>query len=168
MSKYSDDGELRFHYSRSDRLELGGSDREETRRGGVFRRNRSLTIVLIDIMIIIVIYVLFAFVFNAQPRNESYAGYDFSLRAVAFANEVLCTLTVSRNDPTDEVVGRPAAVRFESGAAQETVLDLLPSGNRRQRIFRARLPKEQSSGEVAVTVTIGEHQFKLESTVEEE
>lgn len=161
----SGDGGLHYHYSRSERLEQGGRDREQAKKGSIFRRNRSLTLILIDVALILVIYLLFTYVFNTQPTTHDYGGYSFTIRAVAFGDEVLCTVRADQKDPEEGVAGAPARVVFESGEAREETSDLLPTGQTGERNFRARLPRAEAGEEVRATVYIGEAQFSIETQV---
>lgn len=169
MSDEGGNGGLTYHYSRSDRLKMGGHDLEAPKKkGSIFNRNRSLAIVLIDIALIVVIYIIFSLVFNTEPTSESYGGYNFSLRAVAFADEVLCTVRVTQQEPEEGVAGVPATVRFSSGGGSAETIDLLPTGNTSERLFRARLQRSEAANEVRATVEIGDHSFTIETQVVEE
>jgi hypothetical protein len=91
------DGPLEFHSSREERLALAGAPLgERDRRFGLFRRNRTLLIVFVDILLFLTLAVLLVrFLYSQTPRGRL-EGCAVSLRGLVYGEVVYATLTVNR------------------------------------------------------------------------
>jgi hypothetical protein len=159
-----------FHYDRDERLRQRGRQ-EQSPKGGLFRRNRSLTILLLDIVLILVLYlVLQFFVFGVQERHTA-LGCRFVLRAVAFEDDVLVTLRITRREEQAEAAESPVAravFRLDGSDTRGEDADLLPSEVDEPRYLRARLPRREDAGSVTASVEVGGRTFELSAPVEQE
>lgn len=95
-----------FHYKREDRLK-GASEEvrsladENRPRGNVFRRNRGLVIVLLDIIIILILFGIYYFFLRPSAGSKTVAGFDFELEAVYFDNDILLAVSIIRTESAD-------------------------------------------------------------------
>jgi hypothetical protein len=138
-----------FHYSREERLagtNLG--KREEPK--GLFRRNRSLAIILLDVLLILLIYVLFQFVFTPGRSRARVGDYDLTLSAFRFESEIYASVEIVRarsNEPVPQ--GEASLVQVTFGP-DEVVLDALPLVPDEPITVSAVLDAAESDGDIAV------------------
>jgi hypothetical protein len=158
-----------FHYDRDERLKR--RRREEPPKGGIFRRNRSLAILLLDVLLIVILYLLLQFfVFGVEDRHTA-VGCRFVLRAVAFEDQVLVSLRITRREaPADgsESLVATAVFGLEGSDARQEDADLLPPEPDEPRYLRARLPRREDAGRATASVQVGETRFDLSAPVEQE
>lgn len=126
-----DKGKHHFHYSREERLNadsaIGRDDREEGSGGkGLFRRNRSLAIILLDIVVIVIMFIIFQFVFTPGRSASRVSDYRVELDAFRFENEVYATVEITRIREREQVEsGAESLVEIRIGDSEE-ILDVLP------------------------------------------
>lgn len=117
--------DLHFRYSREERLAL--TDRPKPHPpGGLFRRNRSLAIILLDVLLVLLVFILFQFVFTPGRSAVRVGDYNVRLSGFRFQNEIYLTVEFSRSRDRETIPAGAAvlvAVRFPGG---ERVLDVLP------------------------------------------
>lgn len=92
--------DYQFHYNREERLERGGRASASKRKGGIFRRNRALTIVLLDILILLIVFGIWWGFLRTPTDTLSLGDYLFELSAGADDGSTYATLTV-RNTGSD-------------------------------------------------------------------
>lgn len=91
-------GDLGFHYDREERM--GDRGEREPSRGGIFQRNRSLAITLLDLLLVLIIFALYM-VFFRPGANDALArfdGYTVDGSAFVFETDVYVTVTVELSD----------------------------------------------------------------------
>lgn len=154
-------GDYHFHYKREERIERGGRGAARGNAGGVFRRNRALTIVLLDIVILLIVMGVW-WAFLRTPTDALNLGdYRFELSAGVNKGSTYTTLTV-RNTGSD----RSSAlftVEF-TGEGGETIedRDVLPIPGD-VRVIRARWNNELD--EVRMSVEWGEQFGEVRTSV---
>lgn len=131
-----------FHYDRSEREALRQRVWEAP-TGGFFRRNRGLTLTIIDVVIVLILLVVFLVVLAPLAQRTTVAGYRVRGEALLYDGELLVTATVhAAQEPPpsgdDEPIA-PAENLVELQIGEQTVTDLLPTGDR-ERILRFRAP----------------------------
>jgi hypothetical protein len=152
---------LRYHSSREERT--GGREPAKP-RGGILRHNRSLAIVLIDVIFVFVVFLLFRFLTAGDPTSASLAGVDFSLDAFEFDDEIYLTVTASTREERSPIEESPRVftVRFPDGSK---VSDVLPTAPTMPVEVRAVVPAavlDASDRERGVTVEIEAADEELE------
>ena len=159
-----------FHYDREDRLNRR-SRREEASRGGIFRRNRSLAILLLDVVLIVILYLFLQFfVFGAEDRHTA-LGCRFVLRAVAFEDQVLVSLRITRRDAPKEgaeSLVATAVFGLQGSDVRQEDADLLPSDPDEPRYLRTRLRRREDAERATASVRAGDTRFELVAPVEQE
>jgi hypothetical protein len=168
MSSGFDDGNQAFHYNRADRLKLGGRDREQDKKKGIFKQNRSLIIILIDIVVIVIVFILLQLLWEPSRATYEIYGYAFRLRAVEFEDEVLYTLTISPEEPVKAMEGTLVGSVFEAGEHSTRVSDVLPGENVSERVLRARSALGSNVEDAQATVTVGKESFTLYCDIQQE
>jgi hypothetical protein len=152
-----------FHYNRE--------EREATRQriweppiGGFFRRNRGLTLTIIDLVIVLMLFVIVMFVVVPLQSRGRIDGYRLTGEVVHFDDELLVLLTVAdtAGESRDAI---PADNVVTLVVAGSEALDLVPEQGG-SRTIRLRIPIEDAVSELnrsdlPVTVRIGDDERTL-------
>ncbi len=118
-------GDYHYHYKREERLGTVGHRPMRERSGGIFRRNRSLLILLLDLTIIVIVFGIWWF-FLRTPTDETVVdGYRIELSARVQDDGTVATLTI-RNSGSDRESALFNAELSASGVEAETQHDVLP------------------------------------------
>lgn len=115
-----------FHYDRAERLAGKGGEKPPEPKG-LFRRNRSLAIILLDLIIILIIFLLFQFIFTPGRSWARVGDYRVELSAFRFESEIYATVEISRVRTGDEQVAGSDSLVVIRFAGREDVLDILPA-----------------------------------------
>lgn len=126
-----------FHYSREER-EASRQRVWTPPTGGFFRRNRALTLTLIDVVVIVVLFVIVMFVVGPLSSRASLGGYALSAEALSFDDELLVAVTVTDTE-AEARSGAPADNVITVRVGEERVSDLVPSVST-SRTIRLRTP----------------------------
>ncbi len=144
------------HYDREERLAL--KQDHEPERGGLFARNRSLLIILLDIVLVLVMFVLYLLFVRPEPALTQMDGFTLGGSAFAFDAEIYLTLTVGRPADAPLLDGAETLVRvaFPDGSV---LTDTLPTDTEYPTIVRHVLAAEHAErflqrDEVPVEVTL--------------
>jgi hypothetical protein len=152
-----------FHYNREER-EATRQRIWEPPTGGFFRRNRGLTLTIIDLAIVVMLFVIIMFVVVPLQSRGRIDGYRLTGEAIHFDEELLVVLTVTdlagenrESLPENNVV--------TLAVAEAEALDLVPEPGG-TRTVRLRIPVEAAVSEVRrndlpVTVLIGREERTL-------
>ena len=159
---------LVFHYDREERLRMKKGGSTEPQRPGLFgflRRNKTLTIVMLDVSLAILVFLLYWFFLRPDLSVELAGGYRYELRAVRFAEEVLVSLSVESVD--EQRAGDLITVSYltEEGDELLSERDVLP-GDARQ-VLRSQLPNIEGNI-LQARIEDGELSFVLETTIQSE
>jgi hypothetical protein len=160
-----EDGAYAFHYHRQERLSRGGVDRDGPAppKGSIFKRNRSLAIVVIDLLVILLIYGLYILFFAPSNSSATIAGHALTLRAFSFESDAYVTLVFEAGD---EARREPVTVTFEAGEETVEVSEVLPEAGTSKNL-RAILDG-QGEERVTATVTVGDEVISLSDVAENE
>ena len=119
--------QLGFHYSRAERLAAGGHAEKDPEPKGLFRRNRSLAIILLDIVVIVIMFLLFQFVFNPGRSWTRVEDYRIDLTTFRFENEVYATVDIERVREQQETPSGGDTLVVIRFPGRDQLLDVLPS-----------------------------------------
>ena len=89
----SEPGQAGFHYNREERL--GEREQRTAPEGGIFRRNRGLLIILLDIVIVLIMFMLYLFFLRPDPGILRIDRYQVQANAFRFAQSVYATIEIS-------------------------------------------------------------------------
>jgi len=168
-------GAPHFHYSRAERLGYDPGNEVKKKPESIFKRNRSLAIILIDLAVILLIFVIYILFLAPDASTVRMSSYEFRLRAVQFGDDVLVTLAVeSLSDAGTPSLAGEGILEIVLGD-QEGV-ELLrrietppePGGERviREIISNYRPPPER--GRIFADLQLGENQSRVWASVSRE
>jgi hypothetical protein len=162
----STDGGAYYHYNREERLALR-PDRRET-SGGILKGNRSLTIILLDVLIVAIIFLIFRFVVFNRESPPAIMGYTVTVDLLETSGGVLGLVTVEAGDDPDPSSGIFTVRMTPTGAGDDSpveVKDLLPEPQQRRRV--SELFSDGTTGMVVV-VRIDEETLEARAELEQE
>jgi hypothetical protein len=129
------DGDVYYHYNREERLALRPDRRDPS--GGILKGNRSLTIILLDVLIVAIIFLIFRFVVFTGDSPPSIKGYTVTADLLETSGGVLGLVTLEAGREPEASSGiftvRMTEVDADEGAVVE-VKDLLPEPENRRRV----------------------------------
>lgn len=111
VKKNADQG-YRFHYDRRERLSMLSAPKSNNKSRGLLRGNRSLLILLLDILLICIIVVILNLFDLGSTERRQVSGYSFHLRAFPYEDVVLVTLAVKKTSDETDIREDPISVRF--------------------------------------------------------
>ena len=131
----SNPDELQFHYSRAERLGRD-EDAADERPKGLFKRNRSLLIVVLDVFLLLLMFVLLQFLFRPGTTSKRVGDFTFTVTAFVFDNEVYATVEALALSDWNATSGESAllTLRFPDGSE---VTDVLPSAAGESTVVRS-------------------------------
>lgn len=153
-------GELAFHYNREERLQSLSPEvmsRLEGRKStGLFKKNRTLMIILLDVLVIIFLYFLLMPFLNKRAQTAELAGYEMKLRAFLYENTTFVSLRITNPGTEAEEEGEMVSVRFylEDAETDVEVIDILPAEGEEERILRTQLEGGKKKKRVYAEVRI--------------
>lgn len=168
-------GAPHFHYSRAERLGYDPAAEAKPKKEGIFQRNRSLAIILIDIAIILLIFIIYIFFLAPDASTAQMSSYEFRLRAVEFGDDVLVTLAVESLSET----GAPTAagegileivLSDQNGVELLRIIETPPEAGE-ERVVREilsdfQLPGEQ--GRIVADLQLGENRTRVRASISRE
>ncbi|MEX2445287.1 MAG: hypothetical protein WD492_16940 [Alkalispirochaeta sp.] len=160
-------GAAHYHYNREER-EASRQRVWTPPSGGFFRRNRALTLTLIDVIVVLVLFAIVMFVVGPLSSRASLGDYRVSAEAVHFDGEILVAVTVT--DPQfEERSGPPPGSAITVRVGENEVSDLVPSLSA-QRTIRLRTSLEAvrpslRGNTLPVHVRLGERDVTIQANV---
>ena len=141
--------------------------------GGIFRRNRILLIILLDLVIILVLGLFLVRFLYARVNRVELEGYNVVLRSVRSEEVILATLTI-KETASAAAAEQAVYVRFSlkrnPGEADSTYISgALPRERGGESILRAAIPyspSSVSSGVLYAEVRIGDSRERLSVGIE--
>ena len=159
--------EVRYHYNRDERVALRRPVRKDRKRRGLFGRllrgrGTSLLPVVMGVLAIVVV----ARLLTRDQSTGHLAGYDVSLRAYAYEDALLASVTVSWKPRAGEpaVEAADATVRFSTPEAAAGSVTIEPLGGG-EAVVRGRLVGTGSERRVVAEVSIGGTTVRLVAAV---
>lgn len=158
-------GEIHYHYNRA--------EREATREriwtpptGGFLRRNRGLTIVLVDVIIVVLIFFIYLFFLRPLAGQMRIGEYRATARTFAVEDEVLVMVMVTIRYPVDpsQVSRSQPVVTVTVG--EHSVSDLAPRAGQ-ERTILLRLPVDEVTAETERQLLVSIGDYSAETRLEE-
>ncbi len=157
-----------YHYNREERL-AQRPDRPEPQTGGIFRRNRSLTIILLDVSLVLLMFLLYLFLFRPQPARAEFDGYEVTGSAFLFDEGLYLTVTTTRtNEDSVPPTGAESLLTLV-WPDESTATDVLPVNVSFPTVTRIVLPwtgPDTEADRVSVTIAIGEATESIELRID--
>lgn len=160
----SSDG-LHFHYNREDRLSREGAPDLSKRKGGILKGNRSLTILLLDILLLVLIAFVVIGLFQRSSYKGKLDGYALTLGALAYQDAAYVTLTL---ESLKAAVAPPRAfVKFYLSGSDEVlfVSEVLPFKEGEKIVLKGSLPLYGNEEEILAEVKIGDKSKILNKSI---
>jgi hypothetical protein len=177
--EYRNPGEMVFHYNREERIKSLSSEIRDRKPKGILKGNRSLLILLIDILVIIILYVLLTPLLRGPGDSVVKEGYRFSLEAFVYNQECLVRVKIDlekvekeeeQEIPPHQLVNITTYIE-DHNLSVETA-DILPQEEGDTRILRSSfdLSQIEEDGPYTITaeITLGESIFLLSTDAEAE
>lgn len=159
-----------YHYNRQERLSMPTAPRHPERRGGIFRRNRTLLIILVDLVIVLILGLFLMRFLYAQVSRADLEGYSVVLRGAYSQDVVIATLTVKNNHSESRreqrVNVRFSLVRNPGEEDSTYVSSLAPPGREEESILRATIATSRRSKVLYAEVRIGDSVKRLSTGLE--
>jgi len=159
-----------YHYSRKQRLSLFTAPRDRGRGGGIFRKNKTLLIILLDLVIILVLGLFLMRYLYAQVHRADLEGYSVVLRGFYSGGVVFATLTIT-NKGGISTTGAMIFARFSLDRdfdEQDTTYSstTLPDDEEEQTILRVTIPAAEGAKVLYSEVEIGDSAKRLSTGLE--
>lgn len=159
-----------YHYSRKQRLSLPTAPRVKDRSGGIFRKNRTLLIILLDLVIILVLGLFLMRFLYARVHRADLEGYSVVLRGFYSGEVVFATLTIT-NKGGSSVTGERIYARFSLDRAfkeEDTTYSsaILPDDEEEETILRVTIPAAEVVKVLYVEIEIGDTAKRLSTGLE--
>lgn len=116
-------GDLHFHSSREERL--AGREQPEKVNGGVFAGNRSLLIIMLDVLLVLLMFVIYLLFFGPEA-GVRVEGFRIEGSGFAFGEDLYLTVTIEAAEAIPAASGEATLVRVEF-ADGTSVTDVLPT-----------------------------------------
>jgi hypothetical protein len=162
-----------YHYSRQDRLSMATAPRFRERGGGIFRRNRTLLIILLDLVIVLILGVFLVRFLYAQVNRANLEGYSVVLRGARSEGVVVATLSITNtaaaSTAEQSVFARFSLVRNPDEEDSTYVSGPVPREREGERILRVAIPVSERSASSEVLyaeVRIGDSRKRLSTGLE--
>ncbi len=88
--------EIIYHYKREERLSLPSAPRLDYGRRSIFRNNRALLILFLDVILVIIIMFIAVRFFLGFPYKGSMGDYNFELKGFIYSGKVYISLVAER------------------------------------------------------------------------
>lgn len=169
---YRDPNRYDYHYDRDERMKRLPDDVRAKLTGpspkGLFRKNRTLTIILLDIVVIVVVWFVFLPLIRtgASGRLE---GYSFSLHSFSYGNRALISLKVVNESAGHGLPPSYTAI-FGLSSDNESVemQGPLPEEPHASTTLRTSLPLAAKTVAVVCTVKLANKTLSLKARLQKE
>ena len=165
-------GDLHFHYDRDERLQYASSDVRNRGKGpkGIFRRNRSLMILFIDILVIVMIGILFSVFGGIFGSSKNYGGYALNLEGFEYDEQVFLRLKITAKRDAEELENNLIEGAFSYGDKTEGVeiAEILPAAKGDSRVIRAVFPKQKGVKHAYAQVIFLDKEYELKAEIKDE
>jgi hypothetical protein len=162
--------EVRFHYNREQREALRGPATGQRRKGffaRLFRGGRkSVLSLLLPVLLGALAILIVVRLFSRETSSGHLAGYEVNLRAYAYEDALLASVTVSWKPQKGEQASEAAGVtvRFSTSEEGPGSVSSEPLGGG-EAVVRGRLPRSGAERRVIAEIAIGGKALRLAAAV---
>lgn len=165
-------GDMHFHYDRDERLQFATSDvrNRGNQPKGLFRNNRSLLILFIDILLIVMIGILFSVFGGIFGSSKNYGGYALKLEGFEYDEKVYVRLKITAKRDAEELENNLIEGMFFYGddAAGSPIADILPAEEGASRVLRAVFPREKGVKRASAEILFLDKEYTLKAEIKDE
>ncbi len=161
-------GRAHFYYDREDRvrgLSAYVRERQEGKTRSIFRKNRSLAIILIDLGVILLIVAIMFFFVRLRAVEELYDGLTVDGDAYFIEGRIFVTLVVERTG-SSEYAGTARAIFSVPDGNEYSIESPLPSDTGDTERIRGVVTTDRAPAHVDVMFIVGDQRRTLEIAVE--
>ncbi len=157
--------EIVHHYNRNERLSMPSAPKLNYGRRGIFKNNRSLIILLLDVILVIVITYVATRFFMGPSFKGKVEGYNFYLNGFIFSDMVYVTLDISTGEANkSEVEVNKVKVVFylDNNKKDKFVFERkLPLGSDKKVTIRTQIPFSGETVTVYAKISVGKTDLLL-------
>ena len=114
-----------YHYKREERLTMPNAPKKDTNLSkNIFKRNKSLVIILVDIIIILVVFSFFKIFIEMPSYVDENNGYVLTLSGFSTSEEVIVRIKIKKEEQ-DAASGK-AEMTFKAGNNKLEIISELP------------------------------------------
>lgn len=163
-------GQIHFHYNREERYSTLAPDivnRDSQKKRGLFRKNRSLLILFLDVLFILVLAFVIVPLLNRRASITETGNYKMQFRAFLYEDAVFLSLKIEAAEDIKAMEQNTVTVRFRlaEGEGSETLIDLLPEQKGEIRMYRGKIDGGEGKQTAFAEVTIGDTTTELKTEV---
>ena len=169
---YRDPNRYDYHYDREERLSRAPEELRGRVSGnlpkGIFRRNRTFSVILIDLTIIAVVWFIFLPLVRAGASGRL-EGYSFALHSFSYGGNALISLTVAKE--RDRTGLPPIYTATFSLSSSEKTVEMqgpLPQTLHGSETLRTSLPLAGKTTAVLCTIVLGGKKLNLKARLQNE
>jgi len=151
-----------YHYNKEERLSLSDTLSKTPKRGGIFRGNRGLIILLIDVAIIALVAVIMLQIFPKDNQNTiKIGGYQFETKVLVSEDGILyihTNISAQNAEKAASYADEIVKIQYSLGenSASTRITDILPAKNE-ERTLRTSLEYSSPLGETLYLSISGPH-----------
>ena len=153
-----EDGQLNYHYNRKEREVSAARNLGKPQKSGILKGNRSLLVLLLDVVLILIIMAVFRFVIPLFAGQTALGGYSLSLSGFIYDDQIYGTLKVHKKagDQTGPADINIVEIVFKTADSEDGLLvsDLLPVDSEKDRFIREVLPNKGQATRLTAEVSI--------------
>ena len=179
MQNNYDKNQLNLHYNREERLAMmpPGARINKPKGKGFFKNNKSLGILLLNLIIICIIFPGFFIYTRITANTNPNPDFNFLLSGYIFDNNILTSLTIEKKkDSTlssDEPLPFEATIYLSDNSdIYKKIFDFMPANSGKEIVFRASIPatnyEVQKNSIIHATIEYSDQTIKLKSQVKSE
>jgi hypothetical protein len=156
---------MNYRYSREERRAMDNAPELASRlRKGVLRGNRSLLIVLLDVLLIVFMFIIFR-VFLYKPQSSAAMnGFEIELSGRVVGESLFAVATIRNED--GEGSAETAYLTFRLGDDEQRLSSRLPAERGGVEEAAVLLPYADPEERIEVTVRIGDLERRLSARPE--
>ncbi len=167
-----DPDQVRFHYNREERRQnLSHYTRNLGRKPkGILRGNRSLGILLVDILVIILIYVIFSFFGGITSTSKINSGYTLGFNGFSYDDKIYLSLRITARRNQESLDNKMIEAVFSLGRQGDelTVMEILPEEKGDSRVLRAVFDTDDGRKAALVKVRFLGKGFSMKTRIQAE
>ncbi|TFG64983.1 MAG: hypothetical protein E4H36_01400 [Spirochaetales bacterium] len=160
--------DLVFHYNREDRIQHLSPETRERKRQGIFKSNRSVLLLLINIFVAAVFVFIVVPVLRNSKKQASYDNCVFSLKGFAYEDRAFVSLKATaigdRTAPSENTVQVDFSLAKSGNRLK--LSDILPVKKGQSIIIRGEMSLTAGSDTIQAEVSVGGKTLSLLAALE--
>ncbi len=136
--------------------------------GGIFRRNKSLVFILVDVVFLVIIFIVVMMVTRLRGDAELLPGIGVKARAVVYGDQVLISVTLKSLNEGE--ANRPLRINlgYPGGGPRVELSDFLPQGEGQTNVIRGALRYIADRRMVKIDLVTAEKSTSMTAKIKQE